>query len=127
VRWGYGFDGADADADGDMFTWVVQEFPDHPPPPRGVAGSPAMGGGKVVPSQQDLLEQWRGSSGAAGVDGAAVAAGAAGAAGAPGAAEAAGWLAAAAVRPLVTGRPTVLLGPGVGRDAAVGDRVTDWL
>lgn len=109
VRWGYGFDGADAGADGDMFTWVVQEFPDHPPPPRGDATSAAIDQGAVVRSQHDLLEHWHGASGTAGVDGVAA------------------WLDVAALRPLVAGRPTVLLGPGTTRAAADGDRVAAWV
>jgi hypothetical protein len=39
----------------------------------------------------------------------------------------AAWLPVSALRPLVTGRPTVLLAPGVDRAAADGDRVTEWL
>lgn len=106
--WGFAFDGSGG-GDADAFTWTVQEFPDHPPPPLGAADLPALVDDAGVRTQRDLLDEWRDATGTAGVD------------------TPAGWLAGAAIRPLITGRPTVLLGPGVGRDAAAGDRVTDWL
>lgn len=114
VAWGYAFDGS-GEADAAMFTWTVQEFPDHPPAPSGGPGLSALTDGATFLTQHDLLDKWRDATGAAGAD----ASGTAGAAGA--------WLHAAAVRPLLAGRPTVLLGPGVERGAAEGDRVTDWL
>lgn len=111
VAWGYAFDGS-GDGDAEMFTWTVQEFPDHPPVPLGGPELPALLDDVDVLTQKELLDQWQDATGTGGVQ----------------AHEAGGaWLRAAAVRPLVVGRPTVLLGPEVDRDAAAGDRVTDWL
>lgn len=108
VAWGFGFDGS-GDDDAEMFTWTVQEFPDNPPQPAGGPGSVAIVRGGAQWTQQELLTAWRDESGTVGVDGSD------------------DWLTAAALRPVVTGRPTVLLAPGVARDAAAGDRVTTWL
>jgi len=113
--WGWGFDGAaepTAGGGAEPFVHTVQPFPDDPPPPRGTPTSPAMIAGSTPPlDQQGLLGQLAGEPGSPiGVS-----------------ADAPNWLAAAAVRPLVTGRPTVLLAPGVDRSAADGDRVAAWL
>lgn len=108
VAWGYAFDGS-GDADAEMFTWTVQEFPDHPPVSSGGPDLPALADDAAVLTQQDLLDEWRDAAGTVGVD------------------TSAGWLSAAAVRPLIAGRPTVLLGPGLDRGVAAGDRVTNWL
>lgn len=97
--------------------WVraVQSFPDHPPMPHATPGSVALAAGDRRWTQAELLEAARPDgpppAGTAGIDASAAPA----------------WLGllAAAVRPLVTGRPTVIL-RGVGRDAAAGDRVVDW-
>lgn len=112
VVWGWGFDGAPTtNGPADAFVEVVQPFPDDPPAPRGTATSPALDDGTDVTTQAALLDTLR--------DVAAETVGVG--------ADAGTWLATAALRPFVTGRPTVLLAPGVGRDAADGDRVASWL
>lgn len=119
VTWGWGFDGAPdgASSNGEPFVHVVQPFPDDPPPPRGTPDSPALAGADPGPghvtSQSDLL------TGLASAPATTV--------GVPAGTPTASWLSAAALRPLVTGRPTVLLAPGVDRSAADGDRVTKWV
>ena len=113
VVWGWGFDGAPSgDGPADAFVHQVQPFPDDPPAPLGTAPSPALDDGTGVATQAAMLETLRDvPTETVGVDG-----------GAP-----AHWLVTAALRPLVTGKPTVLLAPGVEREAASGDRVASWL
>lgn len=113
VVWGWGFDGAPtANGPADAFVEAVQPFPDDPPAPLGTAPSPALDDGEDVATQAAMLDTLREvPAETVGVDG-----------GAP-----AHWLTTAALRPLLTGRPTVLLAPGIDRDAARGDRVATWL
>lgn len=113
VVWGWGFDGAPAgDAPRPAFVTEVQPFPDDPPAPLGTATSPALDDGSGPVTQADLLAGLRDEADET--------------VGVGVAAEAGRWLVTAALRPLVTGRPTVLLAPGVARDAAAGDRVATW-
>ncbi len=111
VVWGWGFDGAPtSNGPGDAFVEVVQPFPDDPPAPRGTAPSPALDDGSDVATQGAMLDTLREAAAeTVGVD-----------------AGATHWLGTAALRPLLTGRPTVLLAPGVDRAAAEGDRVATW-
>jgi uncharacterized protein (TIGR03089 family) len=109
-------DGAPA-RPGDAEPWVraVQSFPDMPPMPRARPETVALRAGGQVCTQQELLERARAMEpdvGTIGVDADTV--------------DAASGLIAVAVRPLVRGRPTVVL-RGVARDAAAGDRVERWL
>lgn len=112
VVWGWAFDGApETNGPADAFVEVVQPFPDDPPPPAGIATSPALDDGDQVATQGALVDAHRDV-----------------------AAEAVGiepqvdrWLPTAAVRPLVTGRPAVLLAPGVDRHVAEADRVATWM
>ena len=112
VVWGWGFDGAPAtNGPADAFVEQVQPFPDDPPAPLGTAPSPALDDGTDVATQAAMLDTLRDSAAeTVGVDAAATT-----------------WLATAALRPLLTGRPTVLLAPGVDRGAAAGDRVATWV
>lgn len=112
VVWGWGFDGAPTEnGPADAFVEQVQPFPDDPPAPLGTAPSPALDDGTDVATQAAMIDTFR-DTGAetVGVDATATA-----------------WLATAALRPLLTGRPTVLLAPGVDRTAAAGDRVATWV
>lgn len=112
VVWGWGFDGAPTgNGPADAFVEVVQPFPDDPPAPMGTAPSPALDDSAGVATQAALIDALRDARAeTVGVD-----------------THAASWLATAGLRPLLTGKPTVLLGPGVDREAAAGDRVTTWL
>ena len=112
VVWGWGFDGAPTrNGPADAFVEQVQPFPDDPPAPLGTAPSPALDDGDDVATQAAMLDTLRDAPAeTVGVD-----------------ASATSWLVTAAVRPMVTGRPTVLLAPGVDRDAAAGDRVATWV
>lgn len=112
VVWGWGFDGApEANGPADAFVEVVQPFPDDPPAPLGTAPSPALDDGDEVATQGAMLDALRDDPAeVVGLE-----------------ATATTWLATAALRPLVTARTTVLLGPGVDRSAASGDRVARWL
>lgn len=112
VVWGWGFDGApETNGPADAFVEVVQPFPDDPPAPLGTAPSPALDDGEHVATQGALLDAHR--------DGAAETIGIE--------PQASRWLPTAAVHPLVTGRPAVILAPGVDREAAAGDRVATWM
>ena len=112
VVWGWGFDGAPTrNGPADAFVEQVQPFPDDPPAPLGTAPSPALDDGTDVATQAAMLDTLRDAP-----------------------AETVGiestshhWLATAALRPLLTGRPTVLLAPGVDRGAAAADRVAAWV
>lgn len=112
VVWGWGFDGAPtSNGPADAFVEVVQPFPDDPPAPLGTAPSPALDDGTDVATQAAMLDTLREvPAETVGIE-----------------ATSSDWLATAALRPLLTGRPTVLLAPGVDRDAATGDRVATWL
>lgn len=112
VVWGWGFDGApETNGPADAFVEVVQPFPDEPPAPLGTAPSPALDDGEQVATQGALIDTYREvAAETVGIE-----------------AQAPAWLPTAAVRPLVTGRPTVILAPGVDRETASGDRVATWL
>lgn len=112
VVWGWGFDGAPlTNGPAEAFVEVVQPFPDDPPAPLGTASSPALDDGHRVAPQGAIMDAFRQvDADTIGIE-----------------PQAPDWLATAAVRPLVTGRPTVILAPGVGRDAAAGDRVAGWM
>lgn len=112
VVWGWGFDGAPTtNGPADAFVEVVQPFPDDPPAPLGTAPSPALDDGADVATQGAMLETLRNAPAeTVGVG-----------------ATATSWLGTAALRPWLTGRPTVLLAPGVDPEAAAGDRVATWV
>lgn len=97
--------------EGEAWAQAVQAFPDQPPPPRAEATAPALEHADEVASQRDLIGRVADGQGVLGVDAATI-----------GPAE---GLVAVAVRPLVTGRATVVL-DGVARDAARGERVAAW-
>jgi hypothetical protein len=108
-------DGAPAGAvDGEAWVHAVQTFPDQPPSPRAAGDLPAVLADEVRWSQAELLAAAAAlpASGTFGLDD-------------PGALPPATALAAVAVRPLLVGRPTVVL-RGVDRGAAAGERVTTW-
>jgi len=108
-------DGLDGAPTGDAaVAWVrtVQAFPDQPPPPRGAADSPALERGGLLLNQAALLQRADDAvHGALGIDATS---------GDPVQA-----LIDLALRPLVTGYPTVVL-RGVGRVTAHADRVAAW-
>ena len=110
--WGWGFDGAPTtNGPADAFVELVQPFPDDPPAPLGTAPSPALDDGSDVATQAAMLDALRDAAAeTVGVEGTST-----------------HWLGTVALRPLVTGRPTVVLGPGVHRAEAEGDRVSDWV
>lgn len=112
VAWGWGFDGAPTEpGPAEAFVRVVQPFPDDPPAPAGTGASACLDDGDRVVAQQALLDDLRDAPRTTvGVENSTV-----------------DWLPAVGLRPLLTARPTVILAPGVDRDAAAGDRVTDWL
>lgn len=91
----------------------VQAFPDHPPDPRAASGLPALETPAGEWTQRALVERARswGEEGTLGVEGAAP----------PDI-----WVPAVAVRPLLVGRPTVVLRDG-DRDAAAGEKVSRWV
>ena len=109
---------ADADAQGDE-AWVraVQAFPDQPPTPRAGGQLPALAADGTVRSQAQLL--------AAVSDDATASAGPLGMAVPPDHRLDGQGLIDLVLRPLVTGRPTVVA-RGVPPDAAAGDRVAVW-
>lgn len=95
--------------------WVraVQAFPDHPPTPRATPELPALIAGGRTWTQAELLDTARSlPPGTIGVDATTITP----------------WLGlvAAAVHPLVSGRPTVVL-RDVDREVAAGDRVAHWI
>jgi uncharacterized protein (TIGR03089 family) len=97
--------------DGEPWAQAVQAFPDHPPTPRGHAGSPALEHEGLVATQQELIARVAQDQGVLGIDAATV--------------EAVDGLIAVAVRPVVTGRATVVL-TGADREDAAGERVAVW-
>jgi uncharacterized protein (TIGR03089 family) len=110
------------DVPGEPWTTAVQAFPDQPPPPRADASSPALRHAGRTWSQAELLELARTlGDGTLGLDGDRPVGAAAG----DGPAPAVVGLVALVLRPLLTGRPTVVL-RGVGREAAAGERVGRW-
>lgn len=118
VRYGDAVDGSPADASADAvhepYPVAVQTFPDQPPAPAAVADAVALDVGGRTWTHHELLRAARelaAGDGAVGLD-----------VGAP----AEVWVPALAVRPLLTGRPSVLL-DGTDRAAAAGERVTTWL
>ncbi|MFP4634748.1 MAG: TIGR03089 family protein [Nitriliruptoraceae bacterium] len=118
LRVGDGFDGAPPDTGHDE-AWVraVQAFPDQPPTPRAASGLAAMVSDGAVLTQAELLaildERPGADAGPLGIvaprDGGVDAT----------------TLVDLALRPLVSGRPTVVV-RGVGREAADGERVGVW-
>ena len=108
---------------GEPWTLAVQAFPDHPPPPQATPERPALRHRGRSWTQRELLEL-AGDLGT-GTLGLASDRPTGTAAGGPERDPAVIGLAALAVRPLVTGRPTVVL-RGVPRDAAAGERVATW-
>ncbi|MFA9447077.1 hypothetical protein [Egicoccus sp. AB-alg6-2] len=118
VLWiGHAIDGSPvADVPGEAWTTAVQSFPDQPPAPRAradltavVTAGRALTQAEVVTAAQSLI----GDGGPLGID------------------ERVDLppellLAALAARPLLAGRPTVLLHAGTDRSAADGEKVTRW-
>lgn len=96
---------------GEPWAQAVQAFPDHPPAPAAHRDGAALEHAGEVSSQHDLIRRIEGEEGTLGLDLATI-----------GLEE---GLVAVAVRPLVTGRHTVVL-DGVGREAAEGERVRVW-
>jgi hypothetical protein len=97
--------------DGEPWAQAVQAFPDHPPTPRGHAGAPALEHGGHLATQQELIARVADEHGVLGIDAAMVGA--------------VDGLVAVAVRPVVTGRATVVLA-GADREDAAGERVAVW-
>ena len=111
---GDAIDGApQGDASAEPWVRAVQAFPDHPPVPQAGPDLPALIAAGRTWTHAELLDAARSlPAGTLGVDAGTIEP----------------WLGlvAAAVHPLVSGRPTVVL-RDVDRDAATGDRVTSWL
>lgn len=106
-----------AETPGEAWTSAVQSFPDQPPPPRAAAELAAIVVDGRQLTQAELLTaamSLAGDGGTLGIGGDTRL-------------PAELLLTALAVRPLSTGRPTVLLRPGVPRSAAAGEKVTVWL
>lgn len=113
--------GPQGPVDGEAWTRACQAFPDQPPPPQAGPDAPALVVGDELLTHAQLLEQARalGLDGSLGVQLTAERQ--------PAPPTGSGTLiAAAAVRPLLAGRPTALL-RGVERDAARGERLRGWL
>lgn len=97
----------------EAWTRAVQSFPDQPPRPRGRGTSPAYVRADATIDQATLLQVAAGQGeGTAGLDADST--------------DPLTALVAISLRPLVIGRPTVVL-RGVGRDRANGERVVTWL
>jgi uncharacterized protein (TIGR03089 family) len=109
-------DGApSAPVPGDAWVHAVQSFPDQPPPPRSAPGLLAVVAGDTRWTQEELLAaatEELPAEGTLGLDSATDLSPAL-------------TLAAVAVRPLVVGKPTVVL-RGDDRAAAAGERVRSW-
>ena len=119
VLWvGDAVDGAPvANVAGEAWASAVQTFPDQPPPPRARAELPAIVTATRVLTQAEVLTaatSLSGDDGTVGLD-------------AHTDLPPELRLAALAVRPLLAGRPTVLLRAGADRAVAAGDKVTHWL
>lgn len=100
-----------APVDGEPWAQAVQAFPDHPPPSRASGDAPALEEAGTEATQSELIARVADEQGVLGVDAATIAP--------------VEGLVAVAVRPLVTGRPTVVLS-GTGAEAADGERVAVW-
>lgn len=108
--------GAPRTTTGEAWTQAVQAFPDRPPAPRADAAGTALRIGPRRISQSSLLARARElGTGTAGLRRDRPTA----------ELDAASGLILLALRPLVTGAPTVVL-RGVGTDAATGERVRRW-
>jgi hypothetical protein len=108
-------DGAPAgEVAGEAWVHAVQTFPDQPPAPRASADLPALAVGDERWTQAELLAlaAQLPNEGTFGLDD-------------PPSLTRAEAFAAVAVRPLLVGRPTVVL-RGVDRSAAEGERVSAW-
>jgi uncharacterized protein (TIGR03089 family) len=108
---------------GEPWTLAVQAFPDQPPRPQATPDRPAIRHHGRTWSQHEVLDLARDLG--RGTLGLATDRPAGTATGEPDRDPAVVGLVALAVRPLVTGRPTVVL-RGVARDAARGERVATW-
>lgn len=109
---GDGIDGAPTSSQLTAWTHEAQPMPDDPPMPRGTAASPALlAGGRSFDQASLLAMAARQGDGTVGVEDEK--------------GDAVDQLVAIALRPLVTGRPTVIV-RGVARDVADGERVATW-
>lgn len=101
------------DVPGEAYAVAVQAFPDQPPPPRAAPDQPALLAGGRSWTQTELLDtalslaEPDATLGLETLDRPEL------------------WLPAVAVRPLVTGRPTVVL-RDVDHERAAGEGVTAW-
>lgn len=119
VWFGDAFDGSPAgDIDGEtdplVYAVEVQAFPDQPPSSRAEGSLDALVIGEQTWTQRELIDaagEWPADA-TLGLDAAT--------------ALPELWVPAVCARPLVTGRPTVVVS-GTERDAATGDHVTLWL
>lgn len=102
-----------ADVAGEAWAQAVQAFPDQPPVPHGHGGAPALDHTGGLVTQRAIIDRVTDAEvvGTLGLDAAAV--------------DPVEGLLAVAVRPLLTGRPTVVL-DGADRSAAEGERVAVW-
>ncbi|MCC5947654.1 MAG: hypothetical protein JJT89_04285 [Nitriliruptoraceae bacterium] len=123
---GDGIDGAPTTTAGGpgglAWTREAQPFPDQPPPPAGAPDAAAVRSGDTTHHQRALLERAAAMGDADGTAGLAVAGTA------PDGAvhvDPVDALALVALRPLLTGAPT-LIARGVDQQAAAGDRVRCW-
>lgn len=98
---------------GEAWAQAVQAFPDQPPVPHGHGGAPALDHRGTVATQRELIDRVAEADepGTLGLDAATV--------------DPVEGLLAVAVRPLLTGRPTVVL-DGTDHAAAEGERVAVW-
>ena len=114
VTYGDAVDGTPlGDTAAEPYAVAIQVFPDQPPAPRAAGDLPALvtdSGTWTQSTLRDEAGRWGHDEtlGLTATDDPAV------------------WVPALALRPLVTGRPTVLLA-GADRDAAAGERVGRWL
>lgn len=114
LRYGRAVDGSPvAPMPEEAYPVAVQSFPDHPPTPRAGADVLALEADGQRWTHRQLLERARELAGP-------------GTLGLDVSAPASRWVPALAVRPLVSGSPTVLL-DGVEREVAGGERVRTWL
>lgn len=101
---------------GEAWTSTVQTFPDHPPPARAAAELAAIVTAGRVLTQAEVVTaatSLLGDGGSLGLDAASEL-------------PIELQLTALAVRPLLAGRPTVVLRNGVDRAAAAGEKVATW-
>ncbi len=123
--------GPQGPVDGEAWTRACQAFPDHPPAARADPDLLALVVGGLELTQAQLLERARGLGldGPLGVEVASDGSPSASPASADTAFDDSRTLeviAAAAVRPLLAGRPTAIL-RGVDRETASGERIRGWL